>query len=134
MPLGQKRAISDICILVEDVDRTVAFYTEKLGFKLRRRAEGFADFAGAGLTLAAWELDHIHSHTGISNARGPQSAHKACIAVECAEPAEVDQFYDELSLQGVPFVGPPRNHVWNARCAYFTDPDGTVWELYAWLE
>jgi hypothetical protein len=59
---------------------------------------------------------------------------KACIAVECAEPAEVDQFYDELSRQGVPFVGPPRDHVWNARCAYFTDPDGTVWELYAWLE
>jgi uncharacterized protein len=134
MPLGQKRAISDICILVEDVERTVAFYTEKLGFKLRRRAEGFADFAGAGLTLAAWELDHIHAHTGVSNARSSRGAHKACIAVECAEPAEVDQFYEELSRQGVPFVGPPRNHVWNARCAYFTDPDGTVWELYAWLE
>jgi len=134
MSFGQKRAITDICILVEDINRAVEFYTKKLGFKLRRRAEGFADFSGVGLTLAAWELDHINSHTGVSNKRAPQGAHKACIALQLDAPSEIDEFYDELSAKGVPFVGPPQNHVWNARCAYFTDPDGTLWELYAWLE
>ncbi len=28
----------------------------------------------------------------------------------------------------------PADYPWNARCAYFTDPDDTLWELYAWLE
>lgn len=40
----------------------------------------------------------------------------------------------ELTAKGVPFYGPPENYVWNARCAYFTDPDDTLWELYAWLD
>ncbi|TIW05258.1 MAG: VOC family protein, partial [Mesorhizobium sp.] len=42
------------------------------------------------------------------------------------------RLYAELSDKGVPFVGPPGDYVWNARCAYFHDPDGTLWELYAW--
>ena len=131
---GQTRAITDVCILVENIGRTVAFYTEKVGFVLRRRAEGFADFTGAGLTLAAWELDHIHAHCGVSNRRAQAGAHKVCIAVELSESALVDDVYAELSAAGVSFCGPPRNYVWNARCAYFTDPDDTLWEVYAWLE
>ena len=133
MPLGQSQPITDICLLVEDIDRTVAFYTEKLGYRLRRRAEGFADFDCAGVTLAAWELDHINRHCGVSNQRSPRGAHKACVAMQLASAAEVDRLHAELSARGVPFYGPPADYVWNARCAYFTDPDGTLWELYAWI-
>ncbi len=134
MPLGRQHPISDVCLLVEDIERTVAFYTGKLDFALRRRAEGFADFHGAGVTLAAWELDHISQHTGVSGRRGPRGAHKVCVAVQLPEPAEVDRLFAELSRRGVPFQGPPADYVWNARCAYFTDPDDTLWELYAWLD
>ncbi|MGE0239611.1 MAG: VOC family protein [Parvibaculaceae bacterium] len=133
MPLGQLSKITDICLLVEDIERTVDFYVGRLGFKLRRRAEGFADFQGEDITLAAWELDHINRYTGVSRLSSPRGAHKVCVAVELPEPKAVDQLYDELSARGVPFYGPPADHVWNARCAYFTDPDDTLWELYAWL-
>ena len=134
MSLGNVHAITDVCILVEDVERTVRFYTEKLGFALRRRAEGFADFAGAGITLAAWEIGHIHIHTGVSGRRAPRGTHKACIAVELATRAILDTLYDELRSQGVPFQAPPKAYPWNAYCAYFTDPDDTLWELYVWGE
>jgi catechol 2,3-dioxygenase-like lactoylglutathione lyase family enzyme len=134
MSLGQTRAITDICLLVENVERTVEFYTTKLGFKLRRRAEGFADFHSNGITLAAWEHDHISAHTGVSNARSPKGAHKACVAVELDSPDDVDRLYSELSGKGVPFQAPPRDYIWNARCVYFSDPDDTLWELYSWLE
>ena len=30
------------------------------------------------------------------------------------------------------FVSAPGDYPWNARCAYFTDPDDNVWEIYAW--
>ncbi len=132
MSLGKVQAITDICILAEDIERTVQFYTEKLGFKLRRRAEGFADFHGPGVTLAAWETDHIHTHAGVSNTRAPKGAHKACIAVELESPAVLDALYQDLTANGVSFQAPPADYPWNAYCAYFTDPDDTLWELYAW--
>nr|WP_192360159.1 VOC family protein [Mesorhizobium mediterraneum] len=132
MSLGQTKAITDICLLVEDIDRTIDFYTHKLGYRIRRRAEGFVDFHSERVTLAAWELDHINRHCGVSNVRSPKQAHKACVAMELESAGEVDRLYAELSDKGVPFVGPPGDYVWNARCAYFHDPDGTLWELYAW--
>ena len=87
-----------------------------------------------GITLAAWELDHINRYTGVSNRRAPAGAHKACVAMELEAPEEVDRLYAELSAKGVSFYGAPADYVWNARCAYFTDPDDTLWELYAWLD
>lgn len=132
MSLGHLRAITDICILVEDIERTIAFYTQKLGFKLRRRAEGFADFHATGVTLAAWELDHINKHTGVPNIRAPDGANKACIAVGLESPALLDRLYAEMSERGVAFLGAPQDYEWNARCVYFYDPDNTLWELYAW--
>lgn len=134
MSFGKAIQISDICLLVEDIERTVEFYVGKLGFELRRRAEGFADFKANGVTLAAWELDHINTHTGVSKQRAPEAAHKACVAVELESPGDIDRYYEELAAKGVPFYNPPSNYVWNARCAYFTDPDGTLWEIYAWLD
>lgn len=125
-------AITDICLLVEDIQRTVDFYTRVLGFTLRRRAEGFADFHSEGVTLAAWELDHINRHCGVSNMRAPAGAHKACVAVRLPTPADIDAMHQRLLAQGVTFTSAPADYPWNARCAYLTDPDGTVWEIYAW--
>ena len=102
MEFAQRHAITDVCVLCEDVETSIAFYRDKLGFQLRNRAEGFADFTGAGLTLALWEIDHISRHTGIAATRGP-GAHKACIAVQLPSPADVDACYAELSAKGVVF-------------------------------
>lgn len=132
MEFAQLYPISDVCILVQDVERSIGFYTHRLGFKLRQRAEGFADFAGAGLTLAVWEIGHISKHTGVSGRLGP-GAHKVCVAVQLPGPEAVDACYDELFATGVPFQGPPANYPWNARCCYFAGPDDELWELYAWL-
>lgn len=128
----QALRITDVCILVADIQRTVDFYTGVLGFRLRRRADGFADFHSEAVTLAAWELGHMAAHVGIANIPAPPRAHKACIAARLDKPADIDAAYDRLRAQGVVFAGPPADHPWNARCAYFTDPDDHVWELYAW--
>src|SRR5271156_245177 len=98
MDFAQRHAISDVCILCADVERSIGFYVDKLGFRLMHRAEGFADFSGAGLTLAVWKIDHISRHTGISNKRG-DGAHKACIAVKLPSSEELDASYRELSAK-----------------------------------
>ncbi|MGO4198976.1 VOC family protein [Rhizobium sp. YAF28] len=131
---AQVNPITDICFLVEDIDRAVAFYVDSLGFKPRRRAPGFADFKGAGVTLALWEIDHIAQNTGVSGLKAPPGVHKACAAIELSSPAAVDAAYAELAAAGVTFQGPPQDYSWNARCCYFADPDDNLWELYAWAE
>ena len=133
MEFAQRHAISDVCVMVEDVERSIEFYVGRLGFRLKHRAEGFADFAGAGLTLATWEIGHIGANTGVSARRGP-GAHKVMIAIQLPAPAEVDRCHAELAANGVVFQGPPADYPWNARCCYFVGPDDEVWELYAWRE
>ncbi len=133
MDFAQRHAISDVCILCADIERSIRFYVEKLGFKPAHRAEGFADFSGAGITLALWEIDHISRHTGISNLRGA-GAHKACIAVKLPSAEALNESYRELSAKGVPFQSPPADYAWNAYCCYFAGPDDEVWELYAWRD
>jgi catechol 2,3-dioxygenase-like lactoylglutathione lyase family enzyme len=131
---AQLNPITDICFLVEDLELASAFYVERLGFRPRRRAPGFADFKGAGITLALWEIAHIAEQTGISGRRAPPGVHKACAAIELPSPARVDLAYHELSAAGIVFHAPPANYAWNARCCYFADPDDNLWELYAWRE
>lgn len=131
--LDSVKAITDVCLLVEDVERTVDFYTNKLGFEIRFRANGFVDFKGPGVTLAAWELDHINHHTGVSNARAAKGVNKACIAVEISSIEKLDALYHELIERGVEFLAPPKKYpAWQAYCAYFHDPDDTLWEIYHW--
>lgn len=131
MPFAQSHAISDVCLLCIDIETSIRFYVDKLGFKPKHRAEGFADFTGAGLTLALWEIAHISRHTGIADVRGPLG-HRVCIAVRIESAEELDAAYKDLSEKGVPFQAPPRDYPWNAYCAYFTGPDQEVWELYTW--
>jgi hypothetical protein len=96
---------------------------------LEHRAPGFADFTGAGLTLALWERGHIHDNTGVARAA---SSTGLCIAVRLPDAATLDAVYAELSGKGAPFIGPPADYPWNAYAAYFTGPDGEVWEIYTW--
>jgi catechol 2,3-dioxygenase-like lactoylglutathione lyase family enzyme len=132
MEFAQRHAISDVCILVEDLERSVRFYVDRLGFRPLHRAPGFADFAGAGLTLALWQIDHIAEHTGVSPARAAAGVHKVVVAVKLPTPADVDACYAELTAKGVAFHGPPADYPWNARCCYFAGPDSELWELYGW--
>lgn len=132
MSFAQLHAIRDVCILVTDIEASIRFYTEMLGFKLKHRALGFADFTGAGLTLALWERDHIARHADVRVRPGSASA--VLIAVLVDSPAELNRLHDDLKTRGVAFLNPPRAYAWNAHCAYFHGPDGETWELYAWLE
>ena len=45
MEFAQRHAISDVCVLCTDIERSIGFYRDKLGFRLKHRAESFADFA-----------------------------------------------------------------------------------------
>ncbi|MDH0873175.1 VOC family protein [Agrobacterium pusense] len=130
MSFGWTNAITDVCLLVKDVAVSTEFYVDRLGFCLNRRAEGFVEFYGAGVTLACWEGANLRAHTGVATA--PIRTNSLCLAVRLGTPDEVDRVYFELLANGVTFDRPPADYPWNARCAYFTGPDDETWEVYSW--
>ncbi len=133
-PFGRAITISDICLLVDDIERSVAFYAGKLGFEIWRKHGHFADFRGLGITLACWRIDHFHQ---IAHRKPlPQGAirNRALVAVQFPNFAEVDACYESLCRNGIEFTGPPVDLPWNARGAYFLDPDDTVWEIYGYRD
>ena len=132
MPFGMDHPITDVCMLCRDLERSIAFYEDKLGFRLRRKDPGFAEFHAAGLTLALWEIGHVAENVGFADVPTERPVHKVMTAVRLADNATLDAAYAELAENGVEFLGPPRVYPWNAYCAYFADPDGNTWELYAW--
>jgi uncharacterized protein len=131
MKFAQRHAITDTCVLVRDLEASIAFYRDKLGFALLHRAPGFADFTGVGHTLALWERAHIVANTGVPVDLDASAG--LVIAVKLPDAASLDAVYTELCAKGVAFIRPPANYPWNARCVYFAGPDGELWELYVWL-
>lgn len=131
MGLGLQHAITDICLIVPDLDRSIEFY-EKIGFPLRRRNEGFADFDAAGTTLALWEGKHLGEHVGFPPADFSRPSHRVMAAMRVASEDIVNAVYDDLLRKGIPGLTAPRTYEWNAFAIYFSDPDGNVWEVYAW--
>jgi catechol 2,3-dioxygenase-like lactoylglutathione lyase family enzyme len=126
--------ISDVCLLVKDLDRAVEFYRDRVGFRLRRLAPGFADFFTGGVTLALWQVDHMQSHLGLTPSEGERGGWRTMAAIQVESSDRVLSMHRELLGRGVPFLVEPRAYPWNAFACYFSDPEENLWEIYTWLE
>jgi catechol 2,3-dioxygenase-like lactoylglutathione lyase family enzyme len=125
--------VSDFCFLVQDLERAVAFYRDRVGFKLRRVAPGFADFFSGGVTMALWQVDHMQTHLRLPQS-GSRGGWRSMAAIQVAHSDRVHSLYQELLARGVPFVAGPQSYPWNAFACYFTDPEDNLWEIYTWQE
>ncbi len=125
-------AVSDICLIVENLPAAIVFYKDVLGFDLRRHAPGFADFSNRGSTLALWERSHLVEHVGIACPPSTGAPGTSMAAIEVASPEDLDRHHREMTGRGVTFLAPPRWYAWNAYACYFEDPEHHLWELYTW--
>lgn len=50
------------------------------------------------------------------------------------ESTNVDSDYQQLAAKGVQFIKAPQTQPWGQRTAYFTDPDGNIWEIQQWVK
>ena len=64
----------------------------------------------------------------------PRQGLSVMVAVRVETADAVDALHDELAAKGVTIVQAPTTHAWNARTTYFSDPDGNLWEIYAWVD
>jgi catechol 2,3-dioxygenase-like lactoylglutathione lyase family enzyme len=107
---------------VRELERSIAFYRDVLGFKLVFSEPEFHyaafDVGGLKFAIAASEIDGFtgqppgNRHTGIG------------LVVE-----DVDAAHKELTGKGVAFPMPPAKQPWGGYMGVFSDPDGNLYYL-----
>lgn len=56
----------------------------------------------------------------------PPASHRVML---CVDVDDVDAVYEKFKAWGLTFLKPPVDQPWGWRTAYFTDPEGIIWEL-----
>jgi len=125
--------IMAIALVVADLNKATDFYKNKLGLKIKTKDEGFVDFETKGTTLALLEEKTAEDLAGKKrvsvNVKMPRSVILAWDAVK-----NVDTVYQKLNKKGVKFKVKPKTMPWGQRVAYFSDPDGNLWEISQWVK
>ncbi len=131
-----KPRITLLTLGVEDLERSLRFYRDGLGFQtegivgeqLEHGAVAFFDLQ-AGLKLALWPRRSIAHDTNLPLAAA--SATEFMIGHNVASKSEVDAVMDQAKRAGATIVKPAGDTFWGGYAGCFQDPDGHVWEV-AW--
>ena len=119
-----------IAITVQDLERSVAFYRDLLGFDVlgqRLLDDGsitlvFLRSKGACLELFEYRGQDAHTATDVPNTTGGYK-HVAL------QTDDVDALAAKLKAAGVPFHLDPLDATGGVRLAFFRDPDGNELEI-----
>lgn len=121
-----KPKISVVSLSVADLERSLAFYRDGLGFPTHNYTDGddfiFLKLEGAWLSLMARNAAKVPLAPGTSTIE---------IAHNAPSKAEVDAVYQRALSVGATSVQTPQDAPWGGYEAAFADPDGHVWGL-AW--
>lgn len=125
--------ISVLTLGVQDLERSVRFYRDGLGLptegivgtEFENGAVAFFDLYG-GLKLALWPTKSIAADTGlqIQSGRGQSTIGHNVVSRE-----EVDSVLETALGAGAQLVKPAAETFYGGYAAYFSDPDGHLWEI-----
>ena len=129
-----KPRITLITIAVDDLERSLRFYRDGLGFptegiigkEFEHGAVAFFDLQ-EGLRLAIWPRGSLAHDAGI--AISPGSPTEFSIAQNVRSEGDVDSAMDQARKAGANIVKPAAKTFWGGYAGYFTDPDGHLWEV-----
>ena len=111
-----------VTISVSNQDRALAFYTEKLGFKL------VMDTAeNDNRRWLELQTPMGNTHVVLSKAIAQASTAEAQAAIVFGSD-DLEKTYFELKVKGVQFKHPPKKQTWGSYTE-FSDPDGNVFVL-----
>jgi uncharacterized protein len=119
---------------VEDLERSVAFYREGLGFdskgivgtEFEHGAVAFFELQ-AGLKLALWPRKSLSADCGLP--LQPSSALEFSLGHNVASETEVDEVMRQARQAGATIVKAAQKTFYGGYAGYFQDPDGHLWEV-----
>lgn len=114
--------VNHVITMVEDMNRSVSFYRDKIGLQLKFQSDNWTEFDAGGITLA------LHGGgkqaTGSKNSGDPHSSIAGVASVSFDVP-DVKAVYQELNLKGVKFtLEPTARQNEGIMLAVAEDPDG----------
>jgi len=129
-----KPRITVITIGVDDLDASLRFYREGLGFptagiigqEFEHGAVAFIELQG-GLRLALWPRTSIAHDAGL--AIGAKSSTEMTLGHNVASKAEVDAVMAKAEAAGATIIKLAHDTFWGGYSGYFQDPDGHLWEV-----
>ena len=129
-----KPCITVITLGVNDLDTSLKFYRDGLGFptegnigkKFQYGAVAFFQLQ-PGLRLALWPRKSIAHDTGLSE--GPASAAEVTLGHNVKSKAEVDAVMAKAKKAGAIITKAAHETFWSGYSGYFQDPDGHLWEI-----
>ncbi|MFD0968426.1 VOC family protein [Plantactinospora endophytica] len=120
-------------LVVADMARSLAFY-RKVGLDIPAGAdtEPHVEFTlPGGVRLM---FDTVETVRSFEPDWSPPGGSQMSLALRCADPAEVDSVYAEMTDAGYQGHLKPWDTPWGQRYAVLRDPDGNGVDLYAPLE
>ena len=131
-----KPRLTLITLGVDDLDRSLEFYRDGLGWETRgivgqefeNGAVAFFELQ-SGIQLALWPRASISRDTGIAVGAPDRTGFTLGHNVNSA--AEVDAVIAQARAAGARIVKEPAETFWGGYAAYFEDPDQHLWEV-AW--
>lgn len=129
-----KPRITVLTLGVDDLERSVAFYRDGLGFptkgivgrEFEHGAVAFFDLEN-GLKLAVWPRSDLAHDTGLP--RAPASSTELSIGHNVNDRAQVDAVMEQAESAGADIVKQAQETFWGGYAGYFRDPDGHLWEV-----
>jgi catechol 2,3-dioxygenase-like lactoylglutathione lyase family enzyme len=117
-------------LAVGDVERSVAFYSEQLGFTVEALYDDppYATLACAGARVSLAEQGHAaDDRPGVTmSAPADPSSLQVVLVLEMSG---VQEAYSELSAAGLHFLAEPYSPPWGGHRCFVVDPDGYLIEL-----
>src|SRR5688572_11207130 len=115
-----------VVVIVENLDRALAFYIETLGLELGHRSGQFAQLATGATRLALYERSAMAKVLGSPLEVPARSAPGFELGFKVSD---VDAAFAELVARGAEAAVEPTDRPWGQRTAYVRDPDGHLIEL-----
>jgi len=116
-----------ITLGVDDLERSVRFYRDGLGFPQLESSPGVAFFTLNGSWLGLYGRAELAQDATVAAAG--EGFNSFSIAHNLASEEEVDAAMNEALAAGAILVKTPQQVFWGGYSGYFKDPDGHLWEL-----
>jgi catechol 2,3-dioxygenase-like lactoylglutathione lyase family enzyme len=131
-----------ITLAVDNLDRSVAFYRDGLGWPTEGIVgqEFHDDVTGADGTIAFFTLDGdmmlgLYERANLAKDAslppGPRSSTEFSVGIPAGSREEVDELLRQAEAAGATLPAPAHMRPFGVYSGYFTDPDGHLFEI-AW--
>lgn len=121
--------ITLVTLGVADVDESIRFYRDGLGFPMRDRDKGddVAFFTLEGTWLSIYPRESLAEDATVPDDGSGFSG--VSLAHNVSTRDDVSSVLDEAVAAGGRLVKPAQDVFWGGYSGYFADPDGHLWEV-----